>query len=540
MRLSPLIILLSTHAFAQVSSQLGRFEVAFDRGCAPLDITIVEKDDFGSIPRQYIFEPGLDETNLTTHRFEQPGTFEIVQIVGVDVDPKTDTLIVTVLESRPSEFEIFKCQENGVRLSIDDTYYDDYLIAYEGLPPILFGGNTENLQHTFNTLGINTVAVEGVFEDSEQNCETVEQSVEIGVFENDAAIDEVNFSKACLNLLDAEVLWRGEDQQLYEVEYSLNGIDYTEAFMGSAVDTINIQNISFSNADEICFRVNAISSCDSSRLVGSDFCLDISTFSGSSITNAYASYINNDILLAFDEVGQGIFQGEKVVEGFRPEPLDTLFPNYIDGEVSPIRRYEYSLSFSDVCMNQSDTLVLAPPFIDIEPVGVNEYNVSWIGPTNNLGGDFESSLILKNQENSDSLVVDDPSQNLSLFLTEALGRNQFLSVRNHYGDLNLELISNTIPLNYEFKAFIPDAFTPNGDGLNDRLPILGIVNSEVDFRIFNRWGEVIHQVISLDDPWDGTINGEKAPAGKYFYNLSFINIEGETINQQGTFILIRN
>ncbi len=63
---------------------------------------------------------------------------------------------------------------------------------------------------------------------------------------------------------------------------------------------------------------------------------------------------------------------------------------------------------------------------------------------------------------------------------------------------------------------MPNAFTPNGDGHNDFFaPIrLGPSVSLKEFRIYNRWGELVH---SAAEPWDGTLNGKEQPAGTFVY-----------------------
>lgn len=63
---------------------------------------------------------------------------------------------------------------------------------------------------------------------------------------------------------------------------------------------------------------------------------------------------------------------------------------------------------------------------------------------------------------------------------------------------------------------MPNAFTPNGDGHNDFFaPIrLGPSVSLKEFRIYNRWGELVH---SAAEPWDGKLNGKEQPAGTFVY-----------------------
>lgn len=69
---------------------------------------------------------------------------------------------------------------------------------------------------------------------------------------------------------------------------------------------------------------------------------------------------------------------------------------------------------------------------------------------------------------------------------------------------------------------IPDIFTPNNDGFNDvfQIPFLkNFPNAKVE--IFNRWGSLVYSTRQyFNNPWDGTYNGEPAPAGVYYYVIS--------------------
>ena len=89
-----------------------------------------------------------------------------------------------------------------------------------------------------------------------------------------------------------------------------------------------------------------------------------------------------------------------------------------------------------------------------------------------------------------------------------------------------------------YRVFIPNAFSPNGDGLNDLFQpnIKGIVSS--DFKVFNRWGELVFQ--STDNTgWDGTYRGQQAPEGVYMYMVSVVNLFGERQFFKGTVALVR-
>jgi gliding motility-associated-like protein len=64
----------------------------------------------------------------------------------------------------------------------------------------------------------------------------------------------------------------------------------------------------------------------------------------------------------------------------------------------------------------------------------------------------------------------------------------------------------------------PNAFSPNGDGINDKWNIPNIKTySRPVLQLFNRWGQLLFQSIGYQTPWDGTSNGKPLPPGTYYY-----------------------
>jgi gliding motility-associated-like protein len=86
--------------------------------------------------------------------------------------------------------------------------------------------------------------------------------------------------------------------------------------------------------------------------------------------------------------------------------------------------------------------------------------------------------------------------------------------------------------------FVPSGFSPNGNGINDELKVRGNCIKELDFKIYDRWGELIFQTTDQNIGWDGTYKGKPALAGVYVYYINAVVI-GSTINMQGNTTLIR-
>lgn len=89
-----------------------------------------------------------------------------------------------------------------------------------------------------------------------------------------------------------------------------------------------------------------------------------------------------------------------------------------------------------------------------------------------------------------------------------------------------------------YRIFVPNAFTPNGDGLNDTFgPVItgDIAGENIEMYIYNRWGELIHEFTNLGVGWDGTYKGKPVNTGVYVWTL----IINGTSKQDGSVSLIR-
>ena len=88
--------------------------------------------------------------------------------------------------------------------------------------------------------------------------------------------------------------------------------------------------------------------------------------------------------------------------------------------------------------------------------------------------------------------------------------------------------------------YLPSAFTPNGDGLNDIFKAASYCNfSGFDLQIFNRWGEKVFESHNSNTGWDGTYLGSKMLSGVYVYFITYSTASHTTKTAKGTVALIR-
>lgn len=89
-------------------------------------------------------------------------------------------------------------------------------------------------------------------------------------------------------------------------------------------------------------------------------------------------------------------------------------------------------------------------------------------------------------------------------------------------------------------VYIPSAFTPNNDNLNETFGVVD--NTTLQFfslQIYSKWGQLIFNSNDVTQKWDGTFKGKKMPNGSYVWMLNYTNIRGRKFYEQGTVMLIR-
>ena len=87
------------------------------------------------------------------------------------------------------------------------------------------------------------------------------------------------------------------------------------------------------------------------------------------------------------------------------------------------------------------------------------------------------------------------------------------------GNTEITSVSNEIKLYLPMSIYLPTAFTPNGDGLNDDFGAVGEGIEAYQLIIYNRWGQIIFESKNINEKWDGNYNGKQAPPGVYSYEL---------------------
>jgi gliding motility-associated-like protein len=90
------------------------------------------------------------------------------------------------------------------------------------------------------------------------------------------------------------------------------------------------------------------------------------------------------------------------------------------------------------------------------------------------------------------------------------------------------------------EIYVPNAFTPNGDGRNDFFKPFPVgIKQYSYFRIYNRWGQLVFATSGFNQGWDGKVGGREQPTGTYIWMVEGITKDNRKITKRGSITLIR-
>ncbi len=89
------------------------------------------------------------------------------------------------------------------------------------------------------------------------------------------------------------------------------------------------------------------------------------------------------------------------------------------------------------------------------------------------------------------------------------------------------------------RVYMPNSFTPNGDGINDTFGMTGEAYQGYVIRIFTRWGQELYKGVHYDaNAWDGTCGGELVPRGLYLWKIEVLPFAGMNVLKEGTVMVL--
>jgi gliding motility-associated-like protein len=126
------------------------------------------------------------------------------------------------------------------------------------------------------------------------------------------------------------------------------------------------------------------------------------------------------------------------------------------------------------------------------------------------------------------------------FVIPRVGNDLTVQVRYSAGSCSSTPVSITIKVFDDTRLTIPNAFSPNNDGINDVFRITAQGYFRLSYlKIFNRWGQLVFESHDLNLGWDGRRNGTNLPTGVYYWVLSGIDVHNLALTRNGSITLIR-
>ncbi|HYG16545.1 MAG TPA: gliding motility-associated C-terminal domain-containing protein, partial [Bacteroidia bacterium] len=99
--------------------------------------------------------------------------------------------------------------------------------------------------------------------------------------------------------------------------------------------------------------------------------------------------------------------------------------------------------------------------------------------------------------------------------------------------------SNEIEVVYSAVLWIPNAFTPNDDGLNRVFNMVSGSIKHFNITIYNRWGERMYTSTDVNGTWDGRFKGVPVPEGVYIYHVDYMGGDNVMKHDKGSITIIR-
>lgn len=103
----------------------------------------------------------------------------------------------------------------------------------------------------------------------------------------------------------------------------------------------------------------------------------------------------------------------------------------------------------------------------------------------------------------------------------------------------VDTVRGIIRVEDNFSFYIPNAFSPNGDGVNDSFRGYGVAIKKYLLNIYNRWGELIYTTDNYDKPWDGQVNSNFVQSDVYVYRIALTDHHGASHTYLGNVTVIR-
>ncbi|MEZ5025591.1 MAG: gliding motility-associated C-terminal domain-containing protein [Chitinophagales bacterium] len=311
----------------------------------------------------------------------------------------------------------------------------------------------------------------------------------------------------------------------------------------------NLTNGDSSFSNELCF--------DSLRVVQvpkTDYIRNISIENG----NMFVEYIKDT--LASPPIGNPILYRSPDMLVFIPlnntpdyaDKYTLLYTDPGNDNINPGNNsFSYMVRLNMPCGNPHFSDTATTLRLGIKDKGNNKAELTWTGfDIQNIN--FQN-FTLEKIEGTDTLFVANYNRNethysetqIFDYSLDSLDEVCYRVTANFYNNNDpsprtlLHSHSNIVCLEPTPKAFVPQAFAPEGNNKTFRPFLIYAVTDNYSFQIYNRWHQLVFSTNNTTDSWDGTFKGAPAPQDGYLYIIRYRGKNGNDYQVSGTIMLIR-
>ncbi len=212
-----------------------------------------------------------------------------------------------------------------------------------------------------------------------------------------------------------------------------------------------------------------------------------------------------------------------------------------EGINTDLTPFEYQIS----AVNSCGTTIFSDIHTSILLTGIQDENLnSNLVFTDYLG--WQNGVLIYNlflEDNLNPLTLSQTNVNSNTTIVSTHDPKQYkkcfrVNAKEDDGE-QTESWSNEVCFYFLPTIYVPNAFTPNNDNLNDGFGVKGIAINEFSIEIFNRWGEKLYQSDNIDEKWVPTYMGNDVQEGIYLYLINYSDYNNNNYRKAGTITLLK-
>ncbi|MEM8523810.1 MAG: gliding motility-associated C-terminal domain-containing protein [Bacteroidota bacterium] len=347
---------------------------------------------------------------------------------------------------------------------------------------------------------------------------------------------------ACQDTAKFEIVVEGEEELDFDITGDPMVCGQTNGLY--SVDDANLTVKWFDAAD----LENPLGEFNSIDLMPGDYVVEVMNAEGCTGTQLL-TVMNSQVNIELEESFETCAGDELPIEVFNLNEGDILTydwmpnnPDLIDlsNPSMPVFTLEETTTFTSTITNQFGCSITREITIEvgeqpqIDSLIADDYTIV-LGQSTNLrilGGDPNYTYTWFDDTSLGSPTREVEPMQTTTYTVEIMSEDGCIIIRT----VTVEVLD--LPCEEPY-IFIPNAFTPNGDGNNDVIRVEGPHIEELRLEIYNRWGELVFETDDVDGEWDGTYRGEIAEGRVFGYVLMVRCIGGDTFEKKGNITLLR-